>query len=70
VKFRDEIPLELSADAHVIVVAIGEKSTLGPIMGPVAEPPVAISNPIYVDADGGGFTPNKDTLGHPLPVKK
>ncbi len=70
VKFRDEIPIELPADAHLIVVAIGEKSTLGPVMGPVSEPPVAISNPIYVDADGGGWTPSRDTLGAPLPVKK
>jgi hypothetical protein len=31
--------------------------------------PTAISNPIYVDVDGGGFTPNYDTLGFDLPVK-
>ena len=54
----------------MIVVAIGEKSTLGPVMGAESEPPVAISNPIFVDADGGGFAPNKDTLGAPLPVKR
>jgi hypothetical protein len=70
VKFRDEIPVELEADAHLIVVAIGESSTIGPVMGAVSEPPVAISNPIYVDRDGGGWTPSKDTLGVPLPVKK
>jgi hypothetical protein len=70
VKFRDEIPVELEADAHLIVVAIGESSTIGPVMGALGEPPVAISNPIYVDRDGGGWTPSKDTLGAPLPVKK
>jgi hypothetical protein len=34
------------------------------------ELPVAISNPIFVDADGDGFKPSRDTLGAPLPVKK
>ena len=32
--------------------------------------PTAYNNPIFVDADGAGFTPNGDTLGWPLPVKK
>jgi hypothetical protein len=26
-------------------------------------------NPVFVDVDGGGFKANRDTLGHPLPVK-
>ena len=30
--------------------------------------PCAYHNPIYVDVDGGGFRPNGDTLGYPLPV--
>jgi hypothetical protein len=30
--------------------------------------PMAVSNPIYVDVDGGGFKPNGDTLGAPLPT--
>ena len=70
VKFDQEIALELKSDAHVIVVAIGEKSQLGPVMGPEhkSDKPVAVSNPIYVDTDGDGFKPNKDTLGT-LPVK-
>jgi hypothetical protein len=69
-KFDQEIPLTLKSDAHVIVAAIGEKSKLGPVMGPdhAEDPPVAVSNPIYVDVDGGGFRPNEDPLG-PLPVK-
>jgi hypothetical protein len=69
VKFDQTIPVRLPADAHVIVVAAGEHSTTGPVMGP-GELPVAISNPIFVDADGDGFKPTRDTLGAPLPVKK
>jgi hypothetical protein len=68
--FREEIRLDLKADAHVIVVAVGEHSTTGPVMGQNVEQPCAVSNPIFADADGGGFTPNKDTLDAPLPVKK
>ncbi|MEX0714663.1 MAG: CehA/McbA family metallohydrolase [Pirellulales bacterium] len=70
IKFDQEIPLALQADTHVIVAAAGEKSTLGPVMGPDygKHMPIAVSNPIYVDVDGGGFKPNGDTLGAPLPV--
>lgn len=70
VKFEQEIPVRLERDAHVIVAAIGERSKLGPVMGPdhAANLPVAVSNPIFVDVDGGGFKPNNDTLGK-LPVK-
>jgi hypothetical protein len=72
VKFDQRIPLELARDTHVIVVAAHTKKLLFPIMGPVwgAEPPIAVSNPIYVDVDGRGFQPNFDTLGQPLPVKR
>ena len=67
--FEREIPLKLTADAHIIVIATGEKSHLGPFYGPYADQaPTAVSNPIFVDADGGGFSANKDTLGEPLPV--
>jgi hypothetical protein len=40
-------------------------------MGPVggAQHPAALTNPVFVDVDGTGFQPNKDTLGFPLPVK-
>jgi len=68
--FQEEIRLELAADAHIIVVAVGERSTMGPIMGPNPDQPCAVSNPVYVDVDGGGFAPNKDTLDAPLPVKR
>ena len=71
VKFDQEIPLQLDLDAHVIVAAIGERSRLGPVMGPdhAADHPVAVSNPIFVDVDGGGFKHNGDPLGE-LPVKR
>lgn len=71
VRFDREIPLDLSSDVHLIVATIGEKSGLGHVMGPehVDDPPCAVSNPIFVDVDGGGFQANKDTLGAPLPVK-
>jgi len=72
VKFDRQIPLELKGDTHVIVAVIDDRSNLGDVMGPEQSkiPPVAVSNPIYVDVDGQGFTPNKDTLGAPLPVKR
>ena len=71
VKFDESISLSLESDAHVIVVAAGEGLELGPVCGPAAgsQEPTAVTNPIYVDVDGGGFRPNHDTLGHPLPVK-
>ncbi len=70
VKFKGEIEVTLDKDAHLIVVAAGERATTGPVMGPSGEPPVAISNPIWVDVDGGGFQPSRDALDAPLPVKK
>ena len=70
IKFNQTIPLELKQDTHVIVVAIGEHSSLGPVIGPARQKnhPVAVSNPIYVDTDGNGFQPTGDTLGAPLPI--
>ena len=70
VKFDQAIPMELKGDAHVVVAAIGEGSGLGIVMGPdhKDDRPVAVSNPIFVDVDGGGFKANGDELGG-LPVK-
>ncbi len=70
VKFDEKLELALSEDAHIIVVATGDKP-LGKVAGPDwgAQLPTALSNPIYIDVDGDGFRANKDTLGHPLPVK-
>jgi hypothetical protein len=72
VRFERTIPLALEGDTHVIVVAIGEKCTLGPVMGPNygEDKPIAVSNPIFVDLAGDGFNANGDTLGAPLPVKE
>ena len=70
-KFNRTIQLELEGDVHLIVVAAGEKSLLGPVAGPEygKQPPTAVSNPIFVDIAGDGFQPSPDTLGAPLPVK-
>ncbi|SIO55681.1 hypothetical protein SAMN05444166_5127 [Singulisphaera sp. GP187] len=68
-QFERDVPLTLATDAHLIVIATGEHSRLGRYHGPYeAQPPTAVSNPIFVDVDGGGFTANRDTLGVPLPV--
>ena len=60
--------ITLKEDSHLIVVAAGEKSSLNRIYGSQwgNKSPVAVSNPIFVDVNSGGFTPNKDTLGYPL----
>ena len=72
-KFDRLLAIELSEDSHVIVVATGENSDLAIGYGTSGQAklkPFAYHNPIFVDVDGGGFTPNGDTLGWPLPVKK
>lgn len=65
VRFDREIPVTLSGDAHLVVVAVGEGLTLAPVMGgrKGGGVPLAVSNPIYVDVDGGGFKANGDALG-------
>jgi hypothetical protein len=73
VKFDQTIEVPLSEDAHLIVVATGEQSTLGIGYGTSAQAkmhPLAYHNPIFIDFDGHGFTPNGDNLGFPLPVAK
>ncbi|MDP2997314.1 MAG: CehA/McbA family metallohydrolase [Bryobacterales bacterium] len=46
-RFERRIPLALSGDAHVIVIAAGESSRIGPFHGGHAsQPPTALSNPI------------------------
>jgi hypothetical protein len=69
--FERQIPLSLTADSHVIVVAIGENSTLETGYGTSPQGamlPCAYHNPIFVDVDGGGFRANGDTLDYPLPA--
>jgi hypothetical protein len=69
VRFQHAFPVPLTTDAHLVVAAIGEDSTLGLIMGPehAERQPVAVANPIFVDVDGEGFRANGDLLGIPLP---
>jgi hypothetical protein len=69
VRFLHEFTFTLDRDAHVVVAAIGEAATLGVVMGPEhgADRPVAVTNPIFVDVGGDGFTPNEDLLGLPIP---
>jgi hypothetical protein len=72
VKFDRSINVPLSQDAHLIVVAYGENTSLE--IGYGTQPqaklkPCAYNNPIFVDVDGGGFKPNGDTLGWPLQTK-
>jgi hypothetical protein len=71
VKFNQTLQVKLREDAHLIVVAIGEKSNLSKGWGQswaAAMHPLAFTNPIYVDVDHDGFKANGDTLGHPLLV--
>ncbi len=73
VKFDETIAVPLSEDAHIIVVACSEHSDLHIGYGTSTQSkvrPFAYHNPIFVDVDGHGFTPNGDTLGWPLPTKK
>lgn len=71
VKFDEKIHVPLQHDAHLIVVAIDEDGDekIGFGTSDYAKMrPCAYNNPIYVDADGHGFTPNGDTLGFDLPA--
>lgn len=67
--FKKELSLTLKNDAHIIVLAYGENESVGLVNGGKKMAPIAVSNPIFVDADGAGFTPNNDMLGQPLPAK-
>ncbi len=72
VKFDQTITVPLSEDSHLIVVAMGENSNLSTGYGTSSQAkirPCAYHNPIFVDVDGGGFQPNGDLLGWPLPTK-
>ncbi len=73
VRFEMEAMLpDFEADTHVIVATIGEGLKLGPVMGPERGelPPVAVTNPIFLDSDGDGFEPNGDDLGVPFMLPK
>ncbi|MGI9471665.1 MAG: CehA/McbA family metallohydrolase [Rubripirellula sp.] len=68
-KFDSSFELKLDQDAHVIVATIGEGMTMERVMGRRygKRPPIAVSNPVFVDVDGNGFQHNGDELGLPLP---
>ena len=70
VRFAAVIAIDLERDTHVVVVAAGQGSKLGLPMGQrnAGIMPIAVSNPIFVDVDGGGFSPNHDRLGVELPI--
>ncbi len=72
VKFDQTLHVPISEDSHLIVIAYGENSNLEKGYGSSWQAemhPCAYINPIFVDADGGGFTPNGDTLDFPIPTK-
>jgi hypothetical protein len=65
VRFEQELELpKFQQDTHILVATIGEGLNLGPVMGPDRGqlPPVAVSNPIFVDVNGSGFQANGDNL--------
>ncbi len=71
VKFEHKLEISLPHDAHLIVLTGHSAQKLGPVSGPGwgGQAPAALSNPVFVDVDGGGFKAGSDTLDAPLPVK-
>lgn len=71
VKFEQSVELQLAGDAHLVVLVGHATQVLGGVVGPDwgQQHPTALSNPVFVDVDGGGFRANRDTLDIPLPVK-
>lgn len=68
IRFEQEVSVVLDRDAQLVVATVGEGSNLGLVLGPdhAQRRPIAVTNPIFVDVDGGGFKPNSDLLGVPL----
>jgi len=58
--FDQRLPLELEKDAFLLVVASGTGMDLDASENPAHAscPQIAVSNPIYVDRGGNGFTPH------------
>lgn len=71
VRFEKQIDVPLKNDAQIIVVAGHQTEVLGDVAGGswASQHPAVLTNPVFVDVDGDGFKPNRDTLDHPLPVK-
>ena len=61
VRFEADIPLTISADAHVIAICGHTTKKLEPVYGPDhAERNIAaITNPVWVDHRGDGYTPSR-----------
>ena len=72
VKFDRIIPIPLSEDAHIIVVAYGSESDLSWDMEAVAKQAFAhvLTTTRFCGYRWHGFTPNGDTLGFPYPQVK
>lgn len=70
IKFNQTLKAPLTVDAHIVVAAAGEGLQLGRVYGEAKGRalPIAVSNPIFVDFDGGGFQASGDPLGAPLPA--
>jgi hypothetical protein len=67
--FDERVHVKLTRDEHLIVVATGEGKDLSKGWGRNTHsrmPPMAYTNPIFVDVNGDGFHANMDTLGFPL----
>ncbi len=72
-RFQHTIPVKLTADAHLIVAVSGDNDSLKTCYGSSDQSklkPFAYHNPILVDIDGNGFTPNGDDLGFPVTGKR
>lgn len=70
VKFDQKLIVNVEQDSHIVVMTGHRTETLGDVVGPMgSQHPAALTNPVFVDVDGDGFKANRDTLGHPLPVK-
>ncbi len=68
-KFNHEVVVNVTKDAHLIVVATSESTVIGPVMGPKwgKVRPIAVTNPIFIDQDGDGFKPDPKALPGAFP---
>jgi hypothetical protein len=50
-----EIPLQIDEDAYVVILLRGASADMWPVLPSRGVRPFAFSNPVFVDADGGGY---------------
>lgn len=67
--FKNDFLLNLDNDAIILVMAYHDKDNVGKLTGKSNQMPIALSNPFFINVDGGGFKANGDMLGLDLPVK-